>query len=173
MPWRPSVRHTVGNLFLSAAYTFQHGLTNIRGNGLFNAAATIQDAYHPGNDYGSATFNATHVFSFSTVWNLPWFRGGNGLKRIALGAGNTPISPAFIRVSIWIRHWRSLSGSGHPSELGGRSEPEWPQNCRRVVQHIRVRGASGRILWGCRERYHQGTRADQFRYGPVQRVFID
>jgi hypothetical protein len=80
-----SVRHTVGNLFLSGAYTYQHGLTNIRGNGLFNAAATIQDAYHPGNDYGSATFNATHVFSFSAVWNLPWFRGGNGWTRIALG----------------------------------------------------------------------------------------
>lgn len=80
-----SVRHTVGNLFLSAAYTFQHSLSDIRGTTFFNGSGGFQDPYHPGLDYASSTFNAPHVFSVSAVWNLPWFRGAHGFKRLALG----------------------------------------------------------------------------------------
>ena len=80
-----SVRHTVGNLFLSGAYTYQHSLSDIRGTTFFNGSGGFQDAYHPGNDYGSSTFNAPHVFSVSAVWNLPWFRHASGIERIALG----------------------------------------------------------------------------------------
>ena len=80
-----SVRHSVGDLFLSGAYTYQHALSDLRSTVLFNGAGGIQDAYHPGNDYGSSTFNATHVFSVSAVWNLPWLRHAQGWKRAVLG----------------------------------------------------------------------------------------
>jgi hypothetical protein len=80
-----TLRHTLGNLFLSAAYTYQHALSEIRGNALFNGVSSIQDAYHPGNDYGSSTFNATQTFSVSAVWNIPLFASAQGPKRALLG----------------------------------------------------------------------------------------
>jgi Carboxypeptidase regulatory-like domain/TonB-dependent Receptor Plug Domain len=80
-----TLRHTIGSLFVSAAYTYQHALSEIRGNTLFSGVSSNQDAYHPGNDYGSSTFNATQTFSTSIVWNLPLFANAQGLKRTLLG----------------------------------------------------------------------------------------
>lgn len=82
------VKHPAGhNLFLSGAYTWQHGLTQKRGQlffaGLYGNRA--QDYYHHGNEYGSSNVNTPQVFNVSAIWNLPWFRNAKGLKGLALG----------------------------------------------------------------------------------------
>jgi hypothetical protein len=81
-----NVKHPVGhNVFFSAAYTWQHGLSSIRGgNGLF-AGGTFQDLYHPHNDYGTSNTNATHVLAISGIWNIPLFAGSKGWEGSLLG----------------------------------------------------------------------------------------
>ena len=80
------LRHPVGhNLFLTAAYTWQHSLADTRGYLFFENATGIQDVYHPGNDYGSSNINVPQVFSVSAVWNLPWYRHAGGIRQVALG----------------------------------------------------------------------------------------
>src|SRR5262249_52842482 len=64
-----SVRHPVGhNLFLSAAYTWQHGLSEQRGIVFFENSNTMQDIYHHRNNYGTTNLNAPHVFTVSAIW---------------------------------------------------------------------------------------------------------
>lgn len=79
------VRHPVGhNLFLSVAYTWEHGLTETRGYALFNNASTTQDVYNPGLDYGTSNLTPPQIFTVSAIWSLPWYRNAAGLKRLAL-----------------------------------------------------------------------------------------
>ena len=80
-----SVRHPVGhNLFLSAAYTWQHTLSDARGTVLFENSNTEQDIYHPGNNYGSTNYNLPQTLAISAIYSLPWFQGARGLKGLAL-----------------------------------------------------------------------------------------
>jgi hypothetical protein len=81
-----NVRHPVGhNLFLSAAYTWSHALSDVRGTAAFSNGAGPQDVYHPGNDYGSTNYNTPNTLAVSAVWALPWMQGAKGLKGLALG----------------------------------------------------------------------------------------
>jgi len=81
-----SVRHPVGhNVFLSVAYTWQHGLSDQRGTVFFENSNTMQDIYHPRNNYGTTNLNVPQVLTVSAIWSLPWFRNAQGLKRLALG----------------------------------------------------------------------------------------
>ena len=80
-----SVRHPMGhNVFLSAAYTWQHGLSNQRGQTFFENTLSQQDTYNPQNNYGTTNLNVPQIFTLSLIWNLPWFRDAQGLKRFAL-----------------------------------------------------------------------------------------
>jgi hypothetical protein len=80
------VRHSVGqNLFATVAYTWQHGLSQLRGGNLFGNAVNIQDIYHPGNNYGNSNVNAPHLLAVSAIWSLPWFRTAKGWKGQVLG----------------------------------------------------------------------------------------
>ncbi|HLJ15181.1 MAG TPA: carboxypeptidase regulatory-like domain-containing protein [Bryobacteraceae bacterium] len=79
------LRHPLShNLFLSAAYTWQHGLSQGHGNSIFGLSA-IQDVYHPGNEYGNSDLNVPQVFTVSVIWSLPWFQTASGWKRAVLG----------------------------------------------------------------------------------------
>jgi hypothetical protein len=79
-----NARHPVGrNLFLSASYTWSHGLSNLRGLRPFGGSS-VQDIYHPGNDYGNSNIDLRQTFSLSTIWTLPWYRNAHGLKGLAL-----------------------------------------------------------------------------------------
>lgn len=81
-----SVRHPVGhNLFLSVAYTWEHGLSEARGNTLVNNQGKPQDTYHPGNDYGNSNTNVPQILTVSAIWGLPWYRNAAGLRGSALG----------------------------------------------------------------------------------------
>jgi Carboxypeptidase regulatory-like domain/TonB-dependent Receptor Plug Domain len=95
-----SVRHPVGhNLFLTAAYTWQHDLSEITGTALFNNEAGPQNAYNPSADYGNASMNVPQSLSFSYIWSLPWYQNARGVRGQALGgwryAGMTTIESGF------------------------------------------------------------------------------
>lgn len=94
-----SVRHPVGhNLFLNVAYTWQHDLGNTQGTSVL-AGGSAQNYYAPGQDYGNIYMDVPQVFSFSYIYNLPWFQSGRGFKGAALGgwryAGMTSIQSGF------------------------------------------------------------------------------
>lgn len=81
-----TLRHSLGhNLFVSAAYTWQHALTNERGNFLFGGASTTQNIYNTMADYGTANFNSTQTFSASVIYTFPWFRDAKGFAGHVLG----------------------------------------------------------------------------------------
>ncbi len=95
-----SVRHPVGhNLTLSAAYTWQHDLSEVRGTGIFNNEGGPQNVYNPSADYGNGSMNVPQSLAFSYVWNLPWYQNGRGFQKQALGgwrfAGSTTIESGF------------------------------------------------------------------------------
>ena len=65
------VRHPVGkSLWFTAAYTWQHSVTNLRGNG-FLGGGSQQDTYHPGNDLGAGNANVNQNLNLSYIWTLP------------------------------------------------------------------------------------------------------
>lgn len=81
-----NVRHPVGhNLFFSAAYTWEHSLSTERGTVFFENSNTMQDIYHPRNNYGTTNLNVPQILTISAIWNLPWFQNAHGLKGFALG----------------------------------------------------------------------------------------
>ena len=84
-----NVKHPVGhNVFFSAAYTWQHGLSTNRGTfGTFTAGQSVgvQNVYNVGADYGTSNSNVGQVLTISGIWNIPLFAGSNGWKRTLLG----------------------------------------------------------------------------------------
>jgi hypothetical protein len=80
-----NLRHNVGrNLVVSASYTWQHDLSEERGNSIFGASA-VQNTLNARNDYGNSNLNVPQVLTFNAIWSLPWFRTGNAWKRTLLG----------------------------------------------------------------------------------------
>jgi hypothetical protein len=94
------VRHPVGhNVTLTIAYTWQHCLSEIRGNTLFNNQAGPANVYNPGDDYGNAATNVPQSLSFGYIYNLPWYHDAHGWQRQVLGgwrySGLTTIESGF------------------------------------------------------------------------------
>ena len=80
-----NVRHPVGrNLFISVAYTWQHGLSDTRGQVFFENSNTTQDTYHPRSGYGTSNLNVPQVLAISHIWTLPWFQSATGIEGAAL-----------------------------------------------------------------------------------------
>jgi hypothetical protein len=75
-----SLRRSVGQLTLGGAYTWSHSIddSSDRGDG------SLVNAYDFPANRASSTFDERHVFNFSYVWDLPFFRG-SGLRHAALG----------------------------------------------------------------------------------------
>ncbi|HZO99538.1 MAG TPA: TonB-dependent receptor, partial [Terriglobia bacterium] len=95
-----NVRHPIGhNLFLTVAYTWQHGLSDTRGQVFFENSNTTQDTYHPRSGYGTSNLNAPQILAISHIWSLPWYQQAKGLTGAALGgwkyAGITTIQSGF------------------------------------------------------------------------------
>ena len=81
-----SVRHPVGHgVFLSVAYTWQHGLTQTRGNSIFNNVGSTQNIFNQSAEYGSSTYNTPQILAISLIWRLPWYKNAGGVKQFALG----------------------------------------------------------------------------------------
>ena len=79
------LRHPMGhNLYLTSAYTWQHCLSDGRGNN-FTVGVGVQDSFHPLGSYGTCTTNAYNVWATSVIWTLPWLQGAQGAKKVLLG----------------------------------------------------------------------------------------
>ena len=95
-----SVRRNVGQLTISAAYTYSHSIddSSDRGDG------TFVNAYNFAANRGSSNFDERHVFNFTYIWDLPFFRGP-GIANKFLGgwqfsgttsiASGIPFNPVF------------------------------------------------------------------------------
>jgi len=75
-----AVRRNVGQLNLSASYTYAHSIddSSSRGDG------NLVNNYDTAANRASSNFDQRHVFNFSYVWDLPFFKG-NGLSNKLLG----------------------------------------------------------------------------------------
>jgi hypothetical protein len=81
-----SVKHPMAHgLFMSVAYTYQHGLSDQRGTSFFENSNTMQDIYHSRNNYGTTNLNVPQILTASLIWNLPWYKNAHGFAGAALG----------------------------------------------------------------------------------------
>jgi hypothetical protein len=96
-----NVRHRVSKgLFISAAYTWSHSLTDTHGGyELFQNDLVNQDIYHHKEDYGNSDSNVSNILAISHIWNLPFFADSTGFKRTLLGGwvytGSTTFQTGF------------------------------------------------------------------------------
>jgi hypothetical protein len=127
-----SVRHPVGNnLFLTAAYTWSHGLSDDRATEMFQGSANpVQDIYHPQNEYGTSTVDLTHVLSCSYIWSLPGYHlrrwkgaalGGWKYSGIMTIESGFPVDPALSVASPGLALRPDLVGS----VKGPKTVNEW------------------------------------------------
>ena len=82
-----SLAHPISHgLALTAAYTWQHALTNTggppsnQGGTSLIAGGSSQDSHNLRNNYGNATTNIPQVFSSSIIWSLPWLKTATGVR---------------------------------------------------------------------------------------------
>jgi hypothetical protein len=81
-----NLRHPIGhNLFLTASYTWSHGLSTLSGQQFGIEGSTPQNSYNPSADYGNTTLNTPQVFTASLIYSLPWLANSTGWKRVVLG----------------------------------------------------------------------------------------
>ena len=81
-----SVSHPVEhNLFVSAAYTWQHNLMQgVGSTSIFDSGNSFQNSYNP-TDYGNTGVNVPQILTVSAIWTLPSFLKAGGFKRAMLG----------------------------------------------------------------------------------------
>jgi hypothetical protein len=91
--------------------TFSEG-----GNGFFNLG--FLDPFDPMLDYGYAEFDVRHRYSVSAMWNLPFLREGDSLKRSLLGG--------------WALNWIVTGRSGFPFSLYDCTNAR--NNCMRALE---------------------------------------
>jgi hypothetical protein len=112
------VRRNARGLELSASYTYSHSIddSSDRFDGSF------VDSYHPFLNRASSNFDQRHIFTFSYVWDLPFFKNP-GLANRVLGGWQysgimnfntgTPFSPVY-----------SSDNAGVGNGLGAGSRPD-------------------------------------------------
>lgn len=100
------------NLTLGANYTYSHAFDVIDGQ-IFN---NISDPYNPGYDYGTAGYDRRHVFTFSYVYDFPFFRSGSRTTKALLGGWT--LSGI---VSAQTGNPLNVNASGDPLGLGGNT----------------------------------------------------
>jgi hypothetical protein len=117
-----SVRRNVGQLTLSAAYTYSHSIddSSDRGDG------TFVNSYNFAANRASSNFDQRHVFNFSYVWDIPLFRSP-GLAHTLLGGwqfsgvtsvlSGSPFNPVFNTDNAGVAN--AVAGSGSRPDLVG------------------------------------------------------
>jgi Carboxypeptidase regulatory-like domain len=117
-----SVRRNVGQLTLSAAYTYSHSIddSSDRGDG------TFVDSYNFAANRASSNFDQRHVFNFSYVWDIPLFKS-KGLANTFLGgwqwsgittvATGSPFTPVFNSDNAGVAN--AVAGAGARADLVG------------------------------------------------------
>ncbi|HLH09180.1 MAG TPA: Plug domain-containing protein, partial [Terriglobales bacterium] len=76
-----SGRRTQGGLTLSLAYTWSHSLDDSSDR----YDATFVNSYNPQANWASSNFDQRHVLTTSWVYDLPFFKNGNGLEKVVVG----------------------------------------------------------------------------------------
>jgi hypothetical protein len=95
-----SMRRNVGQLTISAAYSYSHSIddSSDRGDG------TFVNAYNFTANRASSNFDQRHVFNFSYIWDIPLFKspglankllGGWEYSGVVSVSSGTPFSPTF------------------------------------------------------------------------------
>jgi hypothetical protein len=80
-----SVRHQVGhNLFLTGAYTWAHGLSEVFGTSQFGTSGT-QNSYNLRSAYGNSAVDVRQLFSFSYIYDIPFLKDNKGFVGKAFG----------------------------------------------------------------------------------------
>jgi hypothetical protein len=75
-----SARRSIGDLTVSASYTFSHSIDNSSDR----YDAIFVDPFDPGRSRASSNFDVRHAFTLSYVYALPFFKSG-GLSHTLLG----------------------------------------------------------------------------------------
>jgi hypothetical protein len=78
-----SLRRTVGQLTLSGAYTYSHSIDDSSDRSDADNGGVVNAYDFPGNR-ASSNFDERHVFTFSSIWDVPFFKGA-GLRNMLLG----------------------------------------------------------------------------------------
>jgi Carboxypeptidase regulatory-like domain len=95
-----SVRRNVGQLTLSAAYSYSHSIDDSSDR----SDNTFVNAYNFASNRGNSNFDERHVFDFSYVWDIPLFKsrglankvlGGWEYSGVASIASGSPFTPVF------------------------------------------------------------------------------
>jgi hypothetical protein len=117
-----SVRRNVGQLTLSAAYTYSHSIDDAsdRGDG------TFVDSYNFAANRASSNFDQRHVFNFSYVWDIPLFKtkglantflGGWQWSGITTVVTGSPFTPTFSTDNAGVAN--AVAGAGARPDLVG------------------------------------------------------
>jgi len=115
-----SIRRNVGQLTLSAAYTYAHSIDDSSDR----SDSTFVNAYNFAANRASSNFDQRHTFTFSYVWDIPVFRGA-GLRHTLLGgwqysgiaaiSSGTPFSPVFNSDNAGVAN--AVAGAGSRPDL--------------------------------------------------------
>jgi hypothetical protein len=123
-----SIRRSVGQLTISGAYTYSHSIDDSSDRG----DATFVNSYNLAANRASSNFDQRHVFNFSYIWDLPFFRSP-GLTNKLLGGwqysgrvsatSGTPFNPVFNNDNAGVAN--GVAGAGARPDLVGnpRSGP--------------------------------------------------
>ena len=76
-----SIRRNVGQLTLSAAYTYAHSIDDSSDRG----DASLVNAYNFAANRGSSNFDQRQIANFSYVWDIPLGKGAAGLRHFFIG----------------------------------------------------------------------------------------
>jgi hypothetical protein len=123
-----SVRRSVGQLTISAAYTWSHSIDDSSDR----SDSSFVNAYNFAANRGSSNFDQRHIFNFSYVWDIPLFRnaglankllGGWQFSGIASVGTGSPFTPVFNTDNAGVANGVAGAGS-RPDVVGNpRSGP--------------------------------------------------
>jgi hypothetical protein len=117
-----SVRRNVGQLTISAAYTYSHSIDDSSDRG----DNTFVNSYDFAANRASSNFDQRHVFNFSYVWDIPLFRqpglankflGGWEWSGITTVASGSPFNPVFNTDNAGVAN--AVAGSGSRPDIVG------------------------------------------------------
>jgi hypothetical protein len=117
-----SVRRSVGQLTLSAAYTYSHSIDDSSDR----SDSSFVNAYDFAANRASSNFDQRHIFNFSYVWDIPIFRspgishtllGGWELSGIASVTSGSPFSAVFNTDNAGVAN--GVAGAGSRPDLVG------------------------------------------------------
>ena len=79
--FQASLRHTAGRLQLNASYTWSHSIDD--SSDRFDSG--FVNSFDLAANRASSNFDQRHIFNLSYVYDLPFFKNGNGFTRTFLG----------------------------------------------------------------------------------------